>query len=223
MSYMNFVSQGTAKMDMPDLNLDAVDFWEKLYRKKSPKSGGQPSATLERFLTDREPGEALELGCAKGDDAVWLAKKGWQVTAVDISETALSYAETNAQRQGVSDRIDFQQHDLSVSFPDIRCDLVTAMFLQTPLDFPRNEVLKKAAHSLNSGGLLLIVSHGARAPWSWAKADKDYPTARENLCELKLGANEWGELHVGEEKRMAHGPDNQKATVTDAIIFLRRL
>jgi SAM-dependent methyltransferase len=210
-------------MDMPDPNLDAVDFWEILYKNKSPDSNGRPSRVLERFLTNRQPGQALELGCAKGDDAVWLAQKGWHVTAVDISKTALSYAETNAQSHGVSDRIDFQQHDLSVSFPDIRCDLVTAMFLQTPLEFPRTEVLRKAAHSLNPGGLLLIVAHGSRAPWSWAKSDKTYLTARESLRELNLEASEWEEFHVGEEMRMAPGPDNQKATVTDAIIFLRRL
>ncbi|CTQ52514.1 tellurite resistance protein TehB [Roseibium album] len=210
-------------MDMPDLNLDAVDFWEILYKNKPSGSNGRPSRVLERFLIDRTPGNALELGCAKGDDAVWLAKNGWQVTAVDISKTALSYAEANAQSQGLADRIDFQQHDLSVSFPDIRCDLVTAMFLQTPLDFPRTEVLKKAAQSLNSEGLLLIVAHGSRAPWSWAKADKTYFTARESLRELNLEADDWEEIHVGEEKRFARGPDNQKATVTDAIIFLRRM
>jgi SAM-dependent methyltransferase len=223
MSYMKFINRKNLIMDMPDTNLNAVDFWEILYKKKSPKSDGRPSAVLERFLTDREQGKALELGCAKGDDAIWLAKNGWQVTAVDISKTALGYAEANARNHSVSDRIDFQQHDLSVSFPDIRCDLVTAMFLQTPLDFPRTKVLKKAAHSLNPGGLLLIVAHGSRAPWSWAKADKVYPTARDSLCELDLKSDEWEELHVGEEERMANGPDNQKANVTDAIIFLKRL
>lgn len=210
-------------MDMPDLNQSATDFWEEIYRQKSPKSGGQPSAILKQYLTGQTPGNALELGCAKGDDAVWLAQNGWKVTAVDISQTALDYAEANARAQGMLNRIDFQQHDLAVSFPDLTADLATAMFLQTPLEFPRSEVLRQAADCLRPGGLLLIVSHGSRAPWSWAKDDKLYPTARQSLHDLNLQAKDWKELFVGEKERMASGPDGQKALVKDAIIFLKRL
>ncbi len=63
-------------------------FWERHYQGVSPKSSGRPSAVLTDFVAQRQPQRALELGCAKGDDAVWLAGQGWQVTAVDVSQTA---------------------------------------------------------------------------------------------------------------------------------------
>ena len=44
-------------------------------------------------------GSALEAGCGTGADAVWLAQQGWDVTAVDISPTALGLAERFAADQ----------------------------------------------------------------------------------------------------------------------------
>ncbi|MGH3451084.1 MAG: class I SAM-dependent methyltransferase, partial [Haloechinothrix sp.] len=43
-------------------------------------------------VADLPPGQALDVGCGEGADALWLARRGWQVTAVDISRTALQRA-----------------------------------------------------------------------------------------------------------------------------------
>ncbi|MEM7026207.1 MAG: class I SAM-dependent methyltransferase [Pseudomonadota bacterium] len=209
-------------MEMPDTNQSALDFWEEVYRAASPESGGRPSAVLERFVSGRTPGTALDLGCAKGDDAVWLAKQGWSVTAVDISPTVLGYARANAARCGVENRIDFQQHDLTLSFPRVRCDLVCAMFLQTPIAFDRVPILVRAAETLRTGGLLLVVTHGSVAPWSWAKADSVFPTPRESLEQLELTAADWEEIFVGSSSREATGPEGQRAKVSDTIVALER-
>ena len=56
------------------------------------KTSGVPSKILEQFTEILAPGQALDLGCAKGDDVVWLAKQGWQVLGVDISKAALDIA-----------------------------------------------------------------------------------------------------------------------------------
>lgn len=42
------------------------------------------------------PGRALDVGCGTGRDAVYLATRGWQVTAVDISATAIARARQRA-------------------------------------------------------------------------------------------------------------------------------
>lgn len=209
-------------MTMPDTNKSAHDFWEDIYQKKSPTSNGKPSAILEKYVSGRPAGIALDLGCAKGDDAVWLAKQNWSVTAVDISPTALDYAKANALRNGVADHITFEQHDLAETFPDIRCDLVSAMFLQTPIAFPRGEVLGRAAASLRPGGLLLVVTHGSVAPWSWGNPDTILPTAREILDDLNLAPTEWVEIFVGTSERQATGPGGQTATLIDTIVALER-
>jgi SAM-dependent methyltransferase len=47
------------------------------------------------------PGRALDVGCGSGRDAVYLAKRGWRVTAVDFVEKALARAEQRAAQEGV--------------------------------------------------------------------------------------------------------------------------
>jgi SAM-dependent methyltransferase len=48
-----------------------------------------------------EQGRALDVGCGSGRDAVYLAKRGWRVTAVDFVEKALASAEKRAAQEGV--------------------------------------------------------------------------------------------------------------------------
>lgn len=209
-------------MKMPDTNQSPHDFWEELYQSRSPDSSGNPSSILQKYVTGRPAGIALELGCGKGDDAVWLAKQNWQVTALDISPTALTYAKANAARNNVVDQITFEQHDLAKTFPDIACDLVTAMFLQTPLDFPQAKVLNRAASCLRPGGLLLIATHASVPPSTWNKPDKKVPTARENFNDFNLEPSQWREIFVGLSERKTTAPDGSDGKHSDNIIALER-
>ncbi|MEP3276100.1 MAG: class I SAM-dependent methyltransferase [Stappiaceae bacterium] len=209
-------------MAMPKLIKNASTFWDSVYENGSQESTGRPSTALEKYAENRTAGRALDLGCAKGDDAIWLARKGWQVTAADISQTALNYAQKNAENAEVADRITFECRDFSTSFPTGKYDLVTALFLQTPLAFPRAQVLNRAAHAVTPGGLLLIVAHGSRAPWSWSDPDTTYSTAMESLEELKLELSQWSQIFVGPNERTATGPEGQTAMVTDSIIAIER-
>lgn len=47
------------------------------------------------------PGRALDVGCGSGRDAIYLAKRGWQVTAIDSAETAVDSAKQRAVQEGV--------------------------------------------------------------------------------------------------------------------------
>jgi SAM-dependent methyltransferase len=197
--------------------------WENIYRAASPTSSGKPGELLVSLVGDLPAGRALELGCAKGDDAVWLARKGWSVVAVDISATALSYAAANAERAGVKSRIEFERHDLSQTFPEGQFDLVFASFFQSPVEFPRPAVLNRAANAVVRGGHFLVIDHGSRAPWSWAAADTVYPATEQTLATLGLDDNAWQRSHVGTIERLANGPNGQTAKVLDNVLFLRRL
>ncbi|PCJ93146.1 MAG: SAM-dependent methyltransferase [Hyphomicrobiales bacterium] len=209
-------------MTMPDTNKTPHEFWEEIYQGKSPLSGGKPSAILEKYIFGREPGIALDLGCAKGDDAVWLASQRWQVTAVDISPTALGYAKINAERSGVADKITFKQYDLAKDFPEIQCDLVTVMFLQTPFDFPRVNVWRRAAACLRPRGLLLIATHSDPVSDTRGELNKRLPTAHESLDQLNLAPSNWREIFVGSIKRKGVGPHGRDVTVIDTIIAIER-
>lgn len=197
-------------------------FWENHYQAASPSSSGRPSAALTRFVPPRSPRRALDLGCAKGDDAVWLARQGWRVTAVDVAPTALSYARRNAEAAGVADRITFAKHDLSRSFPPGKFELVSAAFLQSPVDFPRGHVLRHAAAAVADDGLLLITTHGSRPPWSWADPDTVFPTAEQVLADLELQMTDWTRVFVGPSVRQATGPGGQTAEVTDILLILEK-
>ena len=198
------------------------EFWETHYKSVSPESSGRPSSVLVEFVEDRRAGNALELGCAKGDDAVWLARQGWRVTATDVSKTALGYAEANARKAGMVDRITFAKHDLGRSFPGGAFDLVSALFLPGSDDFPRIPVLRRAAEAVHRGGLLLVASHGSVAPWSWADRDTVFPTAEEIFRDIDLDMKDWKRVFIGNSVRQATGPDGQKAEVTDEHLVLER-
>ena len=82
--------------------------WDSHYRFGTPPwETGQPAAELVRVVTERvlRPMRVLELGCGTGADAVFLAKRGFEVTAVDSSPTAIERARTRAEQSGALLRI----------------------------------------------------------------------------------------------------------------------
>ncbi|MFF9490646.1 SAM-dependent methyltransferase [Streptomyces sp. NPDC014676] len=167
---------------------EAAQFWDNLYRGKDPVWKGDPNPVLaETAAQFTPPGRALDLGCGEGGDTVWLATHGWHVTAVDIAPTALQRLTQHAARAGVTDRVSTQQHDLADTFPAGTFDLVSAQYLQTPYDLPRADILRRAAHALTPGGLLLIVDHGSVRPWAWNTGPHTrFPRPEEIFNELAL-------------------------------------
>lgn len=200
---------------------EGASFWESHWSKAAPIGTGRPSAALLRFVEGRTPGRSLDLGCGRGDDVVWLARRGWAALGVDVSETVLGYARANAERSGVEDRARFERHDLSRTFPDATFDLVTSFFMHSPAGLPRYEALARGAGAVGRGGLLLVASHGSAAPWSW-KPEARFPTAAEDLAALDLDPDAWEPVFVGATEREARGPGGQQATVLDTVLALSR-
>ena len=69
--------------------------WDARYREGTPPwDTGRPAAELVRMLDERslKPGRVLEIGCGTGDDAICLARHGFEVTAVDSSPLAIERA-----------------------------------------------------------------------------------------------------------------------------------
>src|SRR5262249_12825751 len=63
--------------------------WDNRYRSAGQLWSGQPNAQFAAQAADLDPGVALDAGCGEGADAIWLARRGWTVTAVDVSAVAL--------------------------------------------------------------------------------------------------------------------------------------
>ena len=203
---------------------DTERFWEEHYGRHERVWSGKPNPVLVDVVGSLPAGTALDLGCGEGGDAIWLAGLGWRVTAVDVSDTALDRASTEATRAGVADRIDFQRHDLSQTFPAGDYDLVSAQYLHSPIEFPRERVLQSAARAVAPGGLLLVVGHGSVMPWSWkTHSHPRFPTPDEVLASLDLSPEQWRTEQLGSPEREATGPDGRTATVTDNVVAVRRL
>src|SRR4051794_928957 len=66
------------------------DFWEERYRSSDQIWSGNPNPRLVEHVAELTPGTALDVGCGEGADAIWLAARGWQVTALDVSTVALA-------------------------------------------------------------------------------------------------------------------------------------
>ncbi|MFJ8689722.1 class I SAM-dependent methyltransferase [Micromonospora wenchangensis] len=203
--------------------LDAESFWEQHHRTRRGGSAGNPNPVLEETAGTLRPGDALDLGCGTGGDTIWLARHGWQVTAVDISNAAVQRVRALSRQLGIDGRVTGEQHDLARSFPDGQFDLISAQYLHTPFALDRTRVLRTAAHALRPGGHLLIVDHGSTAPWSWNKdPDTHHPSPGETAAELALDPTRWSVVRADMPRRRATGPGGRSATVTDNVLLIHR-
>lgn len=196
--------------------------WEEHYTAKPQVWSGRVNARLAEVVPRITGTRALDLGCGEGADAIWLAEHGWTVTAVDVSDTALARARAAAVDRGLADRIDFQQHELTSSFPDGPFDLVSAQFLHSTLEMDRPAILRRAAAALAPGGTLLIVDHAAAPPWASKLHHHEFPSAESVVAELALEPGQWERIRVESAERAARGPDGEEAVLVDNVILLRR-
>ncbi len=193
-------------------------FWDEQYRLPRPT---RVNVVLASIVADLPPGTALDLGCGAGGDAIWLAERGWRVTAVDISANAVRRLAETAEARGLP--VSAARVDLASEFPEGTFDLVSAQYFHTPFELPRAEVLRKAAHALRPGGLLVVVDHGSTAPWSWNQdPDVHFPTPDEVYAELALDPDGWRVERADMPSRRAKGPGGQTATVVDNVLVVRR-
>jgi SAM-dependent methyltransferase len=196
------------------------EFWEGFYRSRGQVWSGRPNAVLVDVVGRLEPGTALDLGCGEGGDAVWLAERGWRVTAVDVAAAALERVQAHAAQSGVE--VVTEQHDLAHTFPAGSFDLVSACYLASPIEFPREQVLRRATKAVAPGGLLLVVDHGSVPPWGWAHPDTQFPSPQELLASLDLPEDKWRPERVEARQREATGPEGQTGRLTDTVVAVQR-
>jgi SAM-dependent methyltransferase len=202
-----------------------AEFWDARYAGSERVWSGEPNTVLVRQVGGLKPGRALDLGCGEGADAVWLARKGWRVTAADISRVALERAAAHAAAEGIAAGvIDWQRHDLGETFPEGAYDLVSAQFLHSPHDMPRERILRAAASAVAPGGVLLIVGHAGFPAWETEPHPHvHFPTPQEVLESLDLAEDEWEVVLADEHERIQSDPDGRPTTRVDNTLELRRL
>lgn len=133
--------------------------WNERYAAHPLLWNVDPGPFLGGEVGDTTPGRALDLGAGEGRTALWLANRGWKVTAVDFSEVAIERGRQRAEAAGVADAIEWVEEDLVDYDPRGRTfDLVLSMFihLRPPA---RRRLYGLSAATLAPGGIMLVVGY----------------------------------------------------------------
>jgi SAM-dependent methyltransferase len=132
--------------------------WDARYGERDAAMwSGRPNGRLLAEVAGLTPGRALDVGCGEGADAIWLARSGWRVTAIDVSNIAVRRAREAAKLAGAA--VDWVRGDaLQTPFPARSFDLLS---MQYPA-FPKaagEPAVRRLLGTVRPGGLLLAVYH----------------------------------------------------------------
>jgi 2-polyprenyl-3-methyl-5-hydroxy-6-metoxy-1,4-benzoquinol methylase len=139
--------------------------WEERWSQALRDHGGRvaqrpPNGHLTAQVSDLRPGRALDAGCGHGSETLWLAARGWQVTAVDFAVTALAHARATAEAMGpeVAERIEWVEADLATWRPQPHeYDLVICLYVHVAGSV--EEMVQRMAAAVAPGGTLFLVGH----------------------------------------------------------------
>ncbi len=131
--------------------------WDRRYADREQLWSGQPNGALVSEVAGLTPGQVLDVGCGEGADAIWLASRGWEATALEVSGVALERAARHARDAAVAVRWVHAELAEAV-LPAASFDLVSAQYpalLRTSDDAAERALLAAVA----PGGVLLLVHH----------------------------------------------------------------
>ncbi len=198
-------------------------YWEQLWantlREHADKVAMKPpNGRLVAAVADLPAGRALDAGCGHGAEALWLAARGWQVSAVDFSAAALAHGQTMAAAAGASlaERIDWIEGDLATwSAESEQYDLVVCLYVHVAGSV--EEMVSRMARAVAPGGTLFMVGHRPIDPAT------GLPTPAANQVQVSveaalaaLDADAWEFVIAEERPRVAAGSG------VDAVIQAHR-
>lgn len=193
--------------------------WEKMLREQPEKVARRPpNAHLIAEAAGLRPGRALDAGCGHGAETLWLASRGWTVTAVDFSASALAHARSMAEALGpeMAQRITWIEGDLGVwTPPQQHFDLVVSLYVHVAGSV--SDMVRRMGEGVAAGGTLLMVGHQPLDPATGqATAAAQQTQVSIESATAALDPKAW-EIAVAEERsRAAAGAG------VDAVIVARR-
>ncbi|MEN8040021.1 MAG: class I SAM-dependent methyltransferase [Actinomycetota bacterium] len=133
------------------------DMWDERYAEKELIWSAGPNLFLPPIVERLEVGSALDLACGEGRNAIWLARKGWDVTGVDFSPVAIDKARTVARDTS----IEWIVADITSYEAQRQYDLVIIVYVHMgPEDMAA--LFTRAVEALAPGGTLVAIGHALR-------------------------------------------------------------
>ena len=201
--------------------------WDHRYAGDAPMWSGNPNGTLVHEVGDLAPGRVLDVGTGEGGDAIWLAERGWRVTATDISSRALAQVSAQAKRRGLDIECQHRDGNAPEAFEAGGYDLVSMQYgavHRTPDHRGQRNLLASVA----PGGTLLVVGHDLtpmREPIDAAEQTRMFdPDAYLGVDEIAAALVESPDWEV-EVHEMRPRPPGAVSThhVDDVVLRARRV
>lgn len=127
--------------------------WDERYAGRELVWSAEPNQFVAAECADLTPGKAVDLAAGEGRNAIWLARQGWTVTAVDFSQVALD----KGRRLAGDTPVEWVCAD-ATGWDGSGYDLVVMAYLQLP-PTERRVAVRNAFSALAVGGTLLVVAH----------------------------------------------------------------
>ncbi|MGN6782175.1 MAG: class I SAM-dependent methyltransferase [Marmoricola sp.] len=128
--------------------------WDERYAAQDLVWSAEPNRFVAEELTALEPGRAVDLACGEGRNAIWLASRGWQVTALDFSGVALD----KGRRLAGDLPVDWLNADATTWSEPGAYDLALLAYLQLPAE-ERGRAVRNALAAVRSGGTFFLIAH----------------------------------------------------------------
>ncbi len=182
--------------------------WNERYQADEYQYGIDPNDFMKEQITPLPAGRILFPGAGEGRDAVFAAKKGWEVHAFDLSEQGEAKANRLASAEKV--RIHYKVADaINVKFPLESFDVIALTFFHLPLDI-RLPFYKQCISWLKPGGKIIMegfnkrqlgLSSGGPKNIDWlfysANIATEFPGLKIIINEEKQRTLNEGSLHQG--------------------------
>ena len=183
--------------------------WDRRYTESAQVWRAEPHEEVVATVAALEPGRALDVAAGEGRHSVWLAERGWDVTAIDFSAVGLAKGRIEAERRGLG--IEWVVDDVTTWAPGRPYDLVLVAFLHLG-----PQIYRTLRRHLAPGGHLVVVGHARRNITDGVGGPQD-PAALEDPDSLRAAAGDLRVLRLEEvERRTPVG------TAIDIVLDARR-
>ena len=198
--------------------MDAED-WDARYRTSELIWTAEPNRFVVEVLEASTPGRGVDLACGEGRNAVWLAERGWTMTAADFSGAALAKAAALAGARGVE--LTLVQADAATWTPPADQDLVLLAYLHLPAD-ERAAAVSHAVGACRPGGQVVVVGH-ARANLDGGYGGPQEPTILLEPDEVAADLVAAGaEVLRAEHVERPVATEDAERTAIDTLVVARR-